>query len=54
MKILKTLTGHSFQYKKYPDKELIVYPPDKEGNLQEKLAIVVTPFTQDLVREAIR
>lgn len=54
MKILKTLTGHSFQYKEYPDKELIVYPPDENGNFQEKSAIVITPFTQNLVREAIQ
>ncbi len=54
MKRLKTLTGHEFQYKTYPDKELIIYPPDDQGNLQEKSAIVITPFTQDLVREAIR
>jgi hypothetical protein len=38
MKILKTLTGHSFQCKEYPDKELIVYPPDEKGNFQEKSA----------------
>jgi hypothetical protein len=54
MKILKTLSGHLFQYKKYPDKELIVYPQDENGNLQEKSAIVITPFTQNLVKEAIK
>jgi hypothetical protein len=54
MKKLKTLTGHEFQCKTYPDKELIIYPPDDQGNLQEKSAIVITPFTQDLVKEAIK
>jgi hypothetical protein len=54
MKKLKTLTGHEFQCKTYPDKELIVYPSDDQGNLQEKSAIVITLFTQDLVKEAIK
>ena len=54
MKRLNTLTGHEFQYKICPDKELVIYPPDDQGNLQEKSAIVITPFTQDLVKEAIK
>lgn len=54
MKRSKTLTGHEFKYKEYPDNELIIYPPDENGELQEKSAIVITPFTQNLVREAIR
>ncbi len=54
MKKIKTLKGHEFQYKSYSDKELIIYPPDDQGNLQEKSAIVITPFTQGLVRKAIR
>jgi hypothetical protein len=54
MKESKTLSGHPFQYKKYPDDELIVYPPDENGDLQQKSAIVITPFTQNLVKEAIR
>jgi hypothetical protein len=33
---------------------LIVYPPDGNGNFQEKSAIVITPFTQNLVRGAIK
>jgi hypothetical protein len=45
MKNLRTLTGHSFQFKDHPDKELIIYPPNEEGNFQEKSAIVITPFT---------
>ncbi|MBM4305129.1 MAG: hypothetical protein FJ123_00180 [Deltaproteobacteria bacterium] len=54
MQRLKTLTGHEFQFKTHPDKELIVYPPDDQGNLQEKSAIVITPFTQNLVKEGIK
>ena len=54
MKRLETLTGHRFQYKEHPDKELIVYPPDKQGGLQEKSAIVITPFTQMVVKEGIK
>jgi len=53
MKRLRTLTGHVFQYKEYPDKELIIYLPDENGNLQEKSAIVITLFTQNLVKQAI-
>jgi hypothetical protein len=54
MKRLKTLTGHEFQYKEHPDEELIIYPPDDNGNLQEKSAVAITPFTQNLVKEAIK
>jgi hypothetical protein len=54
VKRLKTLTGHEFQYKEHPDNDLIIYPPDENGNLQEKSAIVITLFTQNLVMETIR
>ena len=54
MKKLSTLTGRPFQFKEHPDGELIVYPPDRERNLQEKSAIAITPFTVNLVKEAIR
>ena len=54
MKKSSTLTGREFQYKEYPDKELIIYPPDREGNLQNKSAIVITPFTINLVKDAIK
>jgi len=54
MKELRTLTGSSFRYKTHPDGELIVYPPDESGNLQDKSAIVITPFTIGLVKDAIR
>ena len=52
-KNLRTLTGHEFQYKENLDKELIVYPPDEQGILQDKSAIVITLFTQNLVKDAI-
>ena len=54
MKKLSTLTGREFQYKEHPDKELIIYPPDGEGTLQNKSAIVITPFTINLVKDAIK
>jgi len=54
MKKQHTLTGRQFQYKAHTDNELIVYPLDGEGNLQEKSAIVITPFTINLVKDAIK
>jgi hypothetical protein len=54
MKELTTLTGNPFQYKRHADGELIVYPPDEKGNVQDKSAIVITPFTIGLVKDAIR
>ena len=55
MKTLFTLSGRGrFQYKKHPDGELIVYPADKNGDLQEKSAIIITPYTIDLVLDAIK
>ena len=54
MKELATLTGNSFRYKRHTDGELIVYPADEKGNLQDKSAIVITPFTVGLVKDAIR
>lgn len=54
MKTLFTLSGRKFQYKKHPDGELIVYPADQNGDLQEKSAIVITPYTIDLVKDTIK
>lgn len=31
MRILETMTGHCFQYKEHPDKEFIIYRPDKRA-----------------------
>ena len=53
MKKLNTLTGNPFQYKRHPDGEIIIYTPDREGNVQNKSAIVVTPFTINLVKKAV-
>ena len=53
MKTLKTATGARFQFKMHPDGEIIVYP-ESRGELQDKSAIVITPFTVDLVKQAIR
>lgn len=51
---MRTLTGSPFRYKTHPDGELVVYPPDGNGDLQDKSAIVITPFTVGLVKDAIR
>ena len=53
MNRLNTLTGNPFQYKRHPDGEIIIYIPDREGHVQNKSAIVVTPFTINLVKRAI-
>lgn len=53
MEALCTLTGRPFQYKRHPDGELIVYPPERDGGLQTRSAIVITPYTIDLAKEAI-
>jgi hypothetical protein len=54
MKELTTLSGSPFRYKTHPDGELVVYPSDGNGDLQDKSAIVITPFTVELVKQAIR
>jgi hypothetical protein len=54
MEQLKTLSGTIFQLKEYPDGELIIYPPEKGGSLQKRSAIVITSFTQNLVKIAIK
>ena len=35
---LTTLMGNPFHYKRHPDGEIIVYTPDKEGNVQKVLS----------------
>ena len=54
MQVMKTLSGNKFQYKQHPDGELIIYASDDDGNLQEKSALVITPYTIDLVKRTIR
>ena len=53
MKIQNTLSGSQFQYKRHPDGDIIVYTADRNGELQEKSAIVITTYTVDLVTNAI-
>ena len=54
MRTLSTLSGNRFQYKIHPDGELIVYVSDREDKPQNKSAIVITPYTINLVKDAIR
>jgi hypothetical protein len=53
MRTGETLTGSKFQYRVHDTGEIIVYPSEKKGTLQAKSAIVITPFTIDLVKSAI-
>jgi len=53
MKTLKTATGARFQFRMHPAGEIIVYP-ESQGDLQDRSAIVITPFTVGLVKQAIR
>lgn len=53
MRTGETLTGSKFQYRVHDTGEIIVYPSEKNGTLQAKSAIVITPFTIDLVKSAI-
>jgi len=53
MKKKFTLNRKQFQYKEHPDGEIIVYTSDKYGNLQEKSAIVISPYTIQLIKNAI-
>ena len=54
MNTLKTLSGKEFQYKEIPEGEIIVYPSDDNNQLQEKFALVITPFTINLVKDSIK
>jgi hypothetical protein len=54
MEKLKTLSGKDFQYKEINEGEIIVYPSDKDNQSQEKFALVVTPFTINLVKNSIK
>jgi hypothetical protein len=50
---LKTATGTPFSYKRHPDGEVIVYTADEQGHVQSKSAIAITPYTIDIVKQAI-
>lgn len=54
MKTMTTPSGKPFRYKECPGGELIVYPSDEDGRHQEKAALVITPYTINLVVRAIR
>ncbi|MFZ6007848.1 MAG: hypothetical protein ACOYU2_09395 [Nitrospirota bacterium] len=54
MKKMKTLTGKFFRHKSCDNEELIVYPSDKKGNQQEKFALVITPYTVNLIKSTIK
>lgn len=51
---LTTPSGKPFRYRKCPEGEIIVYPSDKEGLPQDRDALAITPFTVQLVMEAIQ
>ena len=53
MNALTTLSGRPFQYTLYDDGHIVVYPA-RAGKPQIKSAIVITPYTAELVREAIK
>lgn len=51
---LTTPSGKPFRYKEYPAGEIIIYPSDKEGRFQEREALVITPYTVNLICHAIQ
>jgi len=51
---LTTLSGKKFRYKGEISEELIVYPSDKGNKHQDKFALVITPYTTNIVMSAIR
>lgn len=54
MEALKTLSGKEFQYKEISGSEIIVYPSDDDSQFQEKFALVITPFTINLIKNSIK
>jgi hypothetical protein len=53
MNTLTTLSGRPFQYTVYDDGHIVVYPA-RAGKAQVKSAIVITPYTIELIRGAIK
>lgn len=53
MKRTTSPSGKSFRYKRCDAQEIIIYPSDDEDKDQDKVAIVITSFTEELVRQAI-
>ena len=54
MQELATPSGKPFKFKKYPEGEIIIYPSDKDGEYQEREALVITPYTVKLISTAIQ
>ena len=54
MKNLTTPSGKPFRYRECPGGELVVYPSDEQGTHQEMSALVITPYTINLVSKTIR
>jgi hypothetical protein len=55
LQTLHTLSQNkAFQFKYADGQEIIVYPSDDDGQPQEKYAMVITRFEQQLVRDGIR
>jgi len=53
MKRTTSPSGKSFRYKRCDAQEIIVYPSDDQCRDQDETAIVITSFTEELVRQAI-
>jgi hypothetical protein len=51
--ILTTPSGKTFRFEECPGGEIIVYPSDDRSNHQEKTALVITPYTINLVATTI-
>jgi hypothetical protein len=54
VKNLTTPSGRPFRYRECPEGELVVYPSDEQGTHQEMSALVITPYTINLVSSTIR
>jgi hypothetical protein len=55
LQTLHTLSQNkAFQFRYADGQEIIVYPSDDDGQPQDKYALVITRFEQQLVRDSIR
>lgn len=54
MQNMTTPSGKPFQFRKCPEGEIIVYPSDKDEKFQDREALVITPYTINLIADAIR
>ncbi len=53
MQTLTTPSGKPFRFRKCPEGEIIIYPSDKDGQQQDREALVITPYTCTLISNAI-